>query len=148
MLPEITKETQNYLHIFYDAIYSNLFFTLSDESLLWVSLHFNYNKWLITITSILGVIIASIINYYIGLLIAKYGMKFIKDPEKLERYKTLKVNTNKFSLILLLFTPIHLYGNMITLLHGIANILLWRTLLAIAVIRAIYYSAYIVFANI
>ena len=128
-----------YLFLFFDSITSALILPIKSEIAIYAMLIFKkYNHHLIFIIALSASILGSVINWWLGkkLQILKRSAALKnKDAE----IKNAQEKWNKYLIWLLLFSPLKILGNPLSLLAGFLNTSLKKFLAIIFLSKFIYY---------
>ena len=136
--------TELYYTLFIDSLLSHLLFFLDSEYVIWVvNLFESDSKVFLLLFSVLGFVLASIINYVIGLLIYKISSRFFSNVHD-ARYKNIKIVLDKYYFIVLLTLLLPGIQRFTFILFGFYQIKPNKILIFGTCIKLIYYMYYIV----
>jgi membrane protein YqaA with SNARE-associated domain len=117
---------EKYLFLFVDTFFSNSILSTNQE----IAIHImkiyenEYNKYLILLIFFAGTFLGILSNYIFGIIIKKLFISIpnIKNKEETkERIIKYGLLTDKYSIILCLFSPIDLYSKAMTFFFGFCS---------------------------
>ena len=135
--------TEIYYSLFIDSLSANLLFFLDAEYMIWVvSLFQSDHKFFVLLFSVLGFLVASIINYIIGKFIYKISFRFFNTAHG-PRYNNFKIVLDQFWFLILWILLLPIIHRFTFILFGFFQINPGKILVLGSLIKLIYYIYYI-----
>ncbi|MES2678204.1 MAG: VTT domain-containing protein [Pseudomonadota bacterium] len=137
----------NYVFLFFDSLIAALILPIRSEVAIYAMLIFKkYNQHLIFLIVLCASVLGSLINWFIGkkLQILKQS-KALKN--KAAEMQNAELKWNKYLVWLLIFSPLKILGNPLSLLAGFLNTSFRKFLTIIFLSKFIYYFWLIYFSN-
>ncbi len=137
----------NYLFLFFDSLTSALIIPIRSESAVYAMTIFGkYSPHLIFIIVLSASVFGSIINWFIGKKLQFLKQSFaLKNKE--EEIKNAEQKWNKYIIWLLIFSPLKILGNPLSLMSGFLNTRITKFLTIILLSKSIYYFWLIYYSN-
>lgn len=135
---------EKYLFLFMDTLFSNSILSTNEEIAIHVMKIYEneYNKYLILLTFFAGTFLGILTNYIFGIVIKRLFLSIpnIKNKEETkERIVKYRLLTDKYYIILCLFSAVDLYSKAITFFFGFCNARKFLfTFTFISIIRTLY----------
>ncbi len=129
----------NYLFLFFDSLIAALILPVRSEAAIYAMLIFKkYNPHLIFIIVLSASVLGSLINWWLGkkLQILKQSVAL---KNKAAEIQNAEIKWNKYLVWLLLFSPLKILGNPLSLLAGFLSTKLKKFLTIIFFSKFIYY---------
>jgi membrane protein YqaA with SNARE-associated domain len=137
----------NYLFLFFDSFTSALILPIRSEAAVYAMFIFKkYNPHLIFVITLSASVCGSLVNWFLG-----KKLQFLKKTEALKNknveMKNAEEKWNKYVIWLLIFSPLKILGNPLSLLAGFLNTSFKKFFCLILMSKFIYYFWLIYFSN-